>query len=119
MGEIGASAVETSSGDYSSGVRPVIVINKEKINSSDNDNNNNNGNNNDNGGNGNNGNNGNNGATNADNKNNNNSNAGTQTVKVGDTAATIYTIGYIVGFAILITGVYVIYKSIYKQNDKI
>ena len=122
MGEIGASAVETSSGDYPSGVRPVIVINKEKINSSDNDNNNNNGNNNDNSGygnNDNNSNNGNNSATNTDNKDNNNPNSGTQTVKVGNTAATIYTIGYIVGFAILITGVYVVYKSIYKQNDKI
>lgn len=113
MGEIGASAVETSSGDYPSGVRPVIVINKEKINSNDNNNNNNNSNNNN--SNTNNSGNSNSNTTTPD----NNSNTGTQTVKVGNTAATIYTVGYIIGFAILVTGVYVIYKSIYKQNDKI
>ena len=116
MGEIGASAVETATGSYSSGVRPVVVINKEKINSNDNNNNNNNNNNsNNNNSNTNNSGNSNSNTTTPD----NNSNTGTQTVKVGNTAATIYTVGYIIGFAILVTGVYVIYKSIYKQNDKI
>lgn len=115
MGEIGASAVETATGSYSSGVRPVIVINKEKINSNDNNNNNNNNNSNNNNSNTNNSGNSNSNTTTPD----NNSNTGTQTVKVGNTAATIYTVGYIIGFAILVTGVYVIYKSIYKQNDKI